>query len=78
MMTLIIKRAGAPRSATSGRFCVPFHADGSEPMKPALYLKVIRSSGAAAAGPIAPIKPFKRRRSQQSPAVVSLSTLPAD
>lgn len=53
-------------------------SDGSELMKPALYLKVIRSSRAAAAGPIGPIKPFKRRRSQQSPAVVSLSTLPAD
>lgn len=76
MMTLIIKRAGAPHSATLGR--VTFHADGSELMKPALYLKVIRSSRAAAAGPIGPIKPFKRRRSQQSPAVVSLSTLPAD
>lgn len=77
MMTLIIKRAGAPHSAPFGRFCVVFQADESELIKPALYLKVIRSSGAAAVGLIGPMMSFKWKWSQQSP-VVSLSTLLAD
>lgn len=81
MMTLIIKRAGALHSAPLSRLCVMFHADESELMKPALYLKVIRSSRAAAVGligPIKPIKSFKWKWSQQSPGVVSLATLLAD